>query len=350
MTRLITSTDISECISEIRQVAQLISSHVPQNSTRSVTRLLNSIDNPQSPKPNFYLSNSSQFSTFSAGSSSRTVSVELLENFLDLIDDSVENPLEILKEINDQMYRLKMFPNKHDVTSLFNFALRTYQTIRTQSCYNIVFNLMTQINNYCEPEKVLNLYLKSVSRSSRLNEFIEQCYQHFLLKNKQKLPKELNYPTSLTAKIQNIQRNDIELAFNCLSCWSSAYDGIIRIWNLLLQESDLDISDHFDALNYAQRCFLIHGLKELTEENKDIKKEKIEEKIKELEKMLPNEPKSSVVSRDAEQCANKMSEVMLSSSPAKDTLGATELKLQAMTPEPKHKMAETTYMFLTPRK
>ena len=242
----------------------------------------------------------------------KSVSPEVLDQLLDSIENGeYKSEMELINDIRSQMERLKQFPVYRKIDPLFKFAMKTYANKKIKpEQQKMIYLLMTNVNNLCNPARLLDLYLEYKDNETCNHDFLEQCYQHFLKTSpaKNKLPRNVNIPVSLVASSDLNPRRDIEFAFTCLNDWKTSYDGVKRIWELLKAEPDADVTEYFDPLIFTEKTFLVEGLRNCMEnegETPEMKKV-----IDELDDRMMNETKSDRVNREAQEVSNKMNELI----------------------------------------
>lgn len=254
--------------------------------------------------------------------STRAISPEILEELLDSIEEhSYRSASQLLNDINAQLERLKEFPSNRSFEPLFNLAMKTFKNTKSSTdSKDKAYLLMTSVNSYCDPEKLLNYYLECASKSDEEypKDFLERCYQHFLKKShpNEKLPSSTIIPISLVTSEGPEPSKELLFAFACLNKWESSYDGVKRVWELLKKKPDIDITENFDQLIYTQKTFLVEGLRNYLEEeqvddptnkNNFIEQEKA---VENLENRMLDETRSERLNRNATEVTEKMDQII----------------------------------------
>lgn len=252
----------------------------------------------------------------------REVSPEALGELLDSIDDhNYRSASQILSEINAQLERLKEFPSERSFEPLFNLAMKTFTNPKLSTDQkDKVYLLMTSVNSFCDPESLLNFYLKCSKKSDEEypKDFLERCYQHFLktCHPNEKLPSNTNIPISLVSSEAPEPSKEILFAFACLNKWESSYDGVKRIWEVIKRKPDIDITENFDQLIFTQKTFLVEGLRNYLEEEQgeqhanEINFDEQEKAVSRLENRMLDETRSERLNRNASEVTEKMDQII----------------------------------------
>ncbi|OHS96837.1 hypothetical protein TRFO_09727 [Tritrichomonas foetus] len=288
--------------------------------------------------PNLSINRSSliggnSYSPSNLAPSLKSISPEILEEYLDMIDRrDYKVAINILNDVRQQLERLHHFPQYKPFEPLFKLALETYANDKTSpEEKKSIYLLISNVNNTCDPSGLLKLYLSFKDESKYPHEFLEQCYQHFLKTShlKDKLPANTYIPVSLVAASEKNHRKDVEFAFTCLNKWDSSYDGVRRIWELLKSEPDTDISEYFDQLIFTQKTFLVEGLRNCLEDEGGNNKI-METVINKLDDRMMSETRTDRVTREASMVAEKMDQIISSEKKNESLMEKTKINISSI--------------------
>ena len=248
-------------------------------------------------------------------SPSRFVSPEMLDGLLDEVETG--NCIDICKTLSEVSYQLKKlpFPKGHSLRTFFMLALQAWGAKGvTERNHAQLFALMQQINvQDGRTDELFKMYLAAAKDKKIPKDYLEQCYQDFVRKNRGK--SSTDFPISLRQHEAMEVRDDVELAFSCLSNWESAYDGVARLWKMLKEDPSMDIQYHFDNLDYSQKCYLVQGIRLLIANNATDDSKEMEEAVSDLESRMDNESKGARVARAAQELGGKFSDIIENSPP-----------------------------------
>lgn len=260
-------------------------------------------------------------------SPSSPIGQDLLNELLDKIENKMySNPIDLLNSVRSQLDHLRSFPDNRSIEPLFELAFRTQASKNTTiEERRQIFLLMSPINSFCDPYKLLKLYIAFSQNQHKVfnRDFLEQCYQHFtsIARHSGKL-KNVEIPNSLALTDSETPEEKVEFAFTCLSKWDTSYDGVNRIWEILKSRlsinSDVgnDIYDHYDQLKVVQKHFLVAGLRvhmESAVENGDADEfdnNAMEAVLEILEDQMSNESNSDRINRNVNALQEKFEQII----------------------------------------
>ena len=254
-------------------------------------------------------------------SPSRIVSAELLDGLLDEVETG--NSIDLFKTLSEISYQLKKLPFPHRGHSLRTFFMLALQAWNakgvTEKNHTQLFDLMQLINRQeGRTDELFKMYLAAAKDKKIPKDYLEQCYQDFIRRNRGK--SSITFPVSLRQHEEMEVRDDVELAFSCLSNWESAYDGVSRLWKMLKEDPRMDIQYHFDNLDYSQKCYLVQGLRLLIQNNPSEGAKEMEEALTDLESRMDNESKGARVARAAQELGGKFSDIIENSPPTQRSI------------------------------
>ena len=246
---------------------------------------------------------------------------------LNIYLDEVESHLyasvpTVISQIRHQLERLKQWPEDRSPKRLFELALQSYPGPSEVHRSN-VFTIISFMNQNLPPEQILPLYLDAAYDDKINLEFADRCYQEF------RIGAELdNAPPTLYGKPprqgESPPKTSLKYAFESLSVWDTAYDGVQKIWTAITKNRDVDLAYFFNDLEYSQKSYLIQGLKAIQETCEPIPGTK--SAIAKLESLMVDDSASQTSSNRGSSPRRRRRSSSTKSSPNKALSQASSIK------------------------
>jgi hypothetical protein len=202
------------------------------------------------------------------------------------VDDQVyiEDPFQIVAGLASHLHAFG-FPPDRPFEPVFVFTMQTWSSAAELTSFgrwgSEVMKAIHQMPD--RAERVLSFYREVAHEAPTLGvdgDILQAQYQNFKRTAKAAFTFEL--PVSLLEYIPGNLSGDVEKAFEWLTKWDTAFDGVKLLSALLLANPKCNVLSQFDKLLYSQKQFLIEGLK-LSNKDEGAENEKLAAVIQSFE-------------------------------------------------------------------
>jgi hypothetical protein len=189
-----------------------------------------------------------------------------------------DDPLVMLQTLSVN-FRKVGFPPDRPFEPVFAFAV-------DMGCSNEVYSrfcmdILKGIYQIPGKSQAVFDFFRFVSKDTGLNVepvYLDAQYQNF--RRAQKTLRDL--PLTLGEFVPGDISGSIEQAFEWLTKWEMAFDGVKQLWAILKANPRVNFNSRFDTLYFSQKQFLIEGLRLANKEEND-GDERLESRIADLE-------------------------------------------------------------------
>jgi hypothetical protein len=196
----------------------------------------------------------------------------------------IDDPEQVIASIASHL-RTYGFPPGRRFEALFVFTFQTWTSSPNLAFGRWAGEVMKAIHSIPNQASRLLAFYQEVARNSSLGiqaDILQSSYLNFRRLAKGQFSTEP--PVSLLDHTIGDVSSDVEKAFEWLTKWETAFDGVRLLWNVVLNNPDCNFQAQFDKLLYSQKQFVIEGFRVSSREQEGGVGDEIPELIADLDR------------------------------------------------------------------